>query len=429
MTTNSRSVILSGAKNLIQTMPNNLAISINNVSVKYKLFHERSLTLKETAINFLKGKRDKYEYLWALKGINMSIRKGETVGIIGQNGSGKSTLLKVIAKILEPSEGKIQYNGKLSAMIELGSGFNPELTGEENIYLNGAILGLSKRDIRQRFKEIVEFAELEKFIDIPIKNYSSGMYMRLGFALSTTVNPDILIIDEILAVGDESFQKKCFKKLDEFKERGKTIIIVSHDLNSIESICGRAFLIKEGRLAADGPPTEIINLYRQSISPLLPALSEIVQETKSEGDTSNRLGSGEVRIKEVRFYNSSGVETDLFNTGDILRVKIEYFSSKRIDKPVFGVAIHSENGIHISGPNTKFSGFNIDFIEGEGALEYIIKSLSLLGGSYYFTAAIFDYTCTHPYDYWEKCCQFNVSNGNIKERYGIFYIPSEWRRI
>ncbi len=400
-------------------MTDNLAISINNVSVKYKLFHERSLTLKETAINFLKGKRDKYEYLWALKGINISIKKGETVGIIGQNGSGKSTLLKVIAKILEPSEGKIQYNGKLSAMIELGAGFSAELTGEENIYLNGAILGLSKKDIHEKFDEIVEFAELEKFIDIPVKNYSSGMYMRLGFALSTAVDPDILIIDEILAVGDESFQKKCFKKINEFKQKGKTIIIVSHDLNSIERMCDKAYLIKEGNLISEGHPKEVISFYRNLIS-----IGEI-----EISNIPNRLGGGEVRIKEVRFYNSSGVETDYFNTGDTMKVRIEYHASRRIDKPVFGVAIHSEDGVHINGPNTKLSGFDIDFIEGEGALEYIIKSLSLLEGSYYFAAAIFDYSCTYPYDYWEKCHQFTVLNSNINEKHGLFYMPSEWRRV
>ena len=400
-------------------MTDNLAISINNVSVKYKLFHERSLTLKETAINFLKGKRDKYEYLWALNGISISIKKGETVGIIGQNGSGKSTLLKVIAKILEPSEGKIQYNGKLSAMIELGAGFSAELTGEENLYLNGAILGLSKNDIHEKFDEIVEFAELEKFIDIPVKNYSSGMYMRLGFALSTAVDPDILIIDEILAVGDESFQKKCFKKLNEFKQKGKTIIIVSHDLNSIERMCDKAYLIKEGSLISEGHPKEVISFYRNLISRGEIEISNI----------PNRLGGGEVRIEEVGFYNSSGVETDYFNTGDTLKVRIEYHASRRIDKPVFGVAIHSESGVHINGPNTKLSGFEIDFIEGEGALEYTIKSLSLLDGSYYFTAAIFDYSCTYPYDYWEKCHQFTVLNSKINEKHGLFYMPSEWRRV
>ncbi|MBI4378641.1 MAG: ABC transporter ATP-binding protein [Nitrospinae bacterium] len=400
-------------------MPDNAAISIHNVSVKYKLIHERSLTLKETAINFLKGKRDKYEYLWALKGINMSVKKGETIGIIGSNGSGKSTLLKVIAKIVDPSDGTIRHNGMLSAMIELGAGFNPELTGEENIYLNGAILGLSKSTIRRKFGEIVEFAELEKFIDIPVKNYSSGMYMRLGFALSTAVDPDILIIDEILAVGDESFQKKCFKKLNEFKQKGRTIIIVSHDLNSIERMCDKAYLIRDGNLVSEGYPQDVIHFYRSLIS-------------KGEIDISNvpsRQGSGDVTIKDVKFYSSSGIETDSFNTGDMLRVRIEYYASKKIDKPVFGVAIHSENWVHINGPNTKLYGLDIDFIQGAGALEYTIHSLTLLEGGYYFTVAIFDYTCTQPYDYWDKCLKFNVSNGNIKERYGIFYMPSEWKKI
>lgn len=400
-------------------MTDDLAISVNNVTVRYKLFHERSQTLKEAAINLFKGKRDRYEYLSALDKINVSIRKGETVGIIGPNGAGKSTLLKVIAKILEPSEGSIQNNGKISAMIELGAGFNPELTGEENIYLNGAILGLSREDIDKKFREIVEFAELEKFIDIPLKSYSSGMYMRLGFALSTAVDPDILIIDEILAVGDGSFQRKCFKKLDEFKQRGKTIIIVSHDLNSIEAMCEKVYLIKDGKLISEGDSIEVIGLYRNMI---------LNGEIKT-ADKLNRWGSGEARIKSVRFYNSSEIETDLFNTGDILKIKIEYKTFKRVDKPIFGVAIHSESGVHINGPNTKFSGFEIDFIEGEGAIEYIIKHLPLLQGVYYFTAAIYDYSGMSPYDHWERCSQFKVSNGNINERYGLFYIPAEWRKV
>lgn len=400
-------------------MTDNLAVSINNVSVKYKLFHERSLTLKETAINFLKGKRDKYEYLWALKGISILIKKGETIGIIGQNGSGKSTLLKVIAKILEPSEGKIQYNGKLSAMIELGAGFSAELTGEENIYLNGAILGLSKTDIHKKFDEIVEFAELEKFIDIPVKNYSSGMYMRLGFALSTAVDPDILIIDEILAVGDESFQKKCFKKLNEFKQKGKTIIIVSHDLNSIKMMCDKVYVLKDGRIIYKGNPVDAINLYHLSLYKGELEIPNLI----------NRYTEGELKIKNVRFYNGYDVETNSFKTGDVFKARIEYHARIRIYKPVFGVAIHSEKGVHINGPNTKLSGFEIDYIEGDGSLEYIIKFLNLLEGTYYFTVGIFDYDDTYEYDYREKYCRFTVSNGNIQERYGLFYLPSEWRFI
>lgn len=237
------------------------AISLQDVGLRYRLYQERVSTLKEAVINYFHG-RTHYTDLWALRGVSLSVAPGEVVGVIGRNGSGKSTLLKVLSGILRPTEGRCTVNGKVTAMIELGAGFSPELTGRENLYLNGALFGFSKAEMTERYERIVSFAELDDFMDTPIKNYSSGMYARLGFAIAMEVDPDILLVDEILAVGDEGFQRKCFKRFDDLRHRSKTIVLVSHDLEAIERLCDRAYLLNQGRIAVEGPPAETIDAYR-----------------------------------------------------------------------------------------------------------------------------------------------------------------------
>ena len=240
------------------------AIELVDVSKKFKIYHGKNVNFKYAVIDFFKGKKSSnYDEFWALKNINGVIKNGETVGLIGMNGSGKSTLLKLIGKILYPNTGHIKTTGKIATLIELGAGFHPELTGRENIYINASILGFSKREINEKFDEIIAFSELEKFIDNPIKSYSSGMYLRLGFAVAINVNPDILLTDEILAVGDENFQKKCLKKIEEFKKKGKIIVYVSHDLGTVEGICDRVFLLDNGELVSEGKPVGVISEYHK----------------------------------------------------------------------------------------------------------------------------------------------------------------------
>ncbi len=236
-------------------------IEILNVSKKFRIWEDRSRDLKETAINFLRGKRRSYRDLWALREINVEIKEGETVAFIGENGSGKSTLLKLLCGIYMPDEGKIITNGKISALLELGVGFHPDLTGEENIYLNGAMLGFDRREMEKRFDEIVSFSEIGDFIYSPIRTYSSGMAMRLGFSIAMCVDPDILLIDEVLAVGDEAFQEKCIKRLEKFKESKKTIVLVSHGLEMVKKFCERAILLHEGRMVIDDTPEKTIDEY------------------------------------------------------------------------------------------------------------------------------------------------------------------------
>ncbi len=262
-------------------------IEILNVSKKFRIYEDRSRDLKETAINFLKGKRRSYRDLWALKGLNVEIREGETVAFIGENGSGKSTLLKLLYGIYIPDEGKIITNGKISALLELGVGFHPDLTGEENIYLNGAMLGFDRREMKKRFDEIVSFSEIGDFIYSPIRTYSSGMAMRLGFSIAMCVDPDILLIDEVLAVGDEAFQQKCLKRLEKFKESGKTIVLVSHGLEMVKKFCERAILLHEGRIVIDDIPKKTIGEYYGLLS------------LKPEGPEFQRAEIDEVGEKSV----------------------------------------------------------------------------------------------------------------------------------
>ena len=244
-------------------------INIENLGLKYRLYHERPMTLKERLFKiFHRASSLNYEDFWALNNINLVIKKGETVGLIGRNGSGKTTLLKVISKILYPTSGAVTVRGKVSPMLSIGVGFHPELTVRENIFLSGSILGMPKKEMQEKLDEIIDFSELQRFIDTPVRLYSTGMYMRLGFSIATAVDPDILLIDEVLTVGDESFKIKCYEKINQFKKQEKTIIFVSHDLNTVSRVSTRLALLTCGKIEAVGKPREIINLYHKQMEAL-----------------------------------------------------------------------------------------------------------------------------------------------------------------
>lgn len=386
-------------------------------------------------MNLLKGKRSKHSSLfWALKDINMEIEKGKTVGFIGRNGSGKSTLLKLISRILYPDGGTITAHGKISTLIELGSGFHPELTGRENVYINASILGFSRQQVNEKFKEIVRFSGLEEFIDNPVKTYSSGMYVRLGFSVAINIDPDILIVDEVLAVGDETFQKKCIRKINEMKEAGKTIVFVSHDLASVEALCDYVYLLHNGRLVKSGKPVDVISEYHKLLignSELAireePAVSRDL-ELASISNGKNRWGSKEVEITGVTFLNKEGEETEYVKTGEAFCLRIAYYARSRVLQPVFGIAIYNDIGVHITGPNTKKQDFIINSIEGKGVVQYEVDVLPLLPGTYFFTVAVYDHTLLQAFDHWEQHWKFHViesdSNG---ERFGLITIPARWK--
>ncbi len=393
-------------------------IEAKGVWKEFKIYHERNPSLKET---LLKGRRSAYESFWALKDVSLKIKQGTTVGFIGENGSGKSTLLKLLTKILRPNKGSISMHGKVSALLELGAGFHPELTGKENIFLNGSILGLSRKEILERLDEIIAFSELEKFIDSPVKNYSSGMYVRLGFAVAINVEPDILLIDEILAVGDEAFQRKCLNKLYDLKEQGKTIVIVSHALDSIRNICDEAIWLEHGEIKGSGRAPSVVDAYLDEVN----RQEEAAAGETDQPETGSRWGSGEVKITSVRFLDKEGQKKSLFITGEPFLVEIDYEAKEEISRPVFGVAIYSRDGTHINGTNTKFDKTIFDKIKGWGTVRYEIKELPLLKGSYALSAVVYDYSCLHAFDHHERGYLFNVSSGEISD-YGVFNIPCTW---
>jgi lipopolysaccharide transport system ATP-binding protein len=401
----------------------NTAIHFEQVSKRFVLHHERPRSFQELVVGLLRRNSNSHEEFWALKDVSFTVSAGETVGLIGPNGAGKSTILKLVSRIIEPTSGQVKTNGRVGALLELGAGFHPDLTGRENVYLNGSILGLSHREIDRQFESIVEFAEIARFIDTPVRNYSSGMLMRLGFAVATSFHPDILLIDEVLAVGDQTFQAKCLQHIGQLRKQGVTILFVSHGLDMVRRLCHRAAWLDEGQIQAIGPADEVAISY----------LSQVWKDTNirlvAEGDATgrgSRWGSGEAVITKVEFLDRAGHVQRVFQTGGTFVARIHYQAHQPVRMPTFGVAIYREDGTHVNGPNTVQSGYEIDAIDGDGTVDYIIESLPLLPGNYEFTAAIYDYHSVHPYDHQHRAYTFEVQPGSTIEKEGLVHIPCRW---
>lgn len=427
--------------------PEQDAIIVENVSKRFKIPHEKKRTVYENITGILKGSRYSYEEFWALRNISFTVKRGETLGIIGENGSGKSTLLKIIAGVLYPDSGRVKVNGRIAPFLELGVGFQPELTAEENVYLYGSIMGMNRAHIKNKIDGIFEFAELGKFRNARLKNFSSGMYARLAFSTAISTEPDIILIDEALAVGDEAFQKKCYDKINEFRGEGKTIVFVSHGMETVKQLCERSILLNQGRIGSIGYSEKVVNDYHvnmhikeelslkkqhEKMNEQQITVKEVLKETAKsekietqETSAQDRWGSGTVEITEVKFFAKDGNERHVFRNGEPLIVQMKYFAKTKIEKPVFGIAIHRNDGVLITGPNTKSHNNVIDSIDGEGTVRYIIDSLPLLSGTYLFTAAVYDFSCVNPYDHHEKRFTFKVVDGEIKD-YGMLYIPCRW---
>jgi len=370
---------------------------------------------------FRRNNRSREEF-WALRDVSFTVEQGETVGIIGPNGAGKSTLLKLAARVIEPTSGRITVRGRVGALLELGAGFHPDLTGRENIYLNGSILGLSRAEIHRRLDDIIGFAELERFIDVPVKHYSSGMYVRLGFSVAVHTDPEILLVDEVLAVGDQVFQFKCLQRIAEMQKSGVSILFVSHNLETVQRLCGRAIWLENGQVRSLGPSSQVIEEY---LSRTVSRDIKIFAEGDNHG-RGRRWGSGEAIITKVEFCKGNGQVCQVFKFGETFIARIYYRAFKPILKPAFGVAIYREDGLEISGPNTADSGFVIEVIEGEGVVEYIVEKLPLPPGRYEFTAAIYDFHSVHPYDHQHRAYTFEVQPGLIPFRGGLVSIPCRW---
>lgn len=409
------------------------AIKVDNVSKSFRMKkrYRQATTLKSALINVLKRQRiiQEERRFWALQGVSFEVPKGSTLGIIGSNGSGKSTLLKLIAGIHRPSSGGVKTDGRISALIELGAGFHPEFTGRENIFINGIILGLSRKQIYQKLDDIIRFSGLEDFVDNSVKTYSSGMYMRLAFAIAVAVDPDILLIDEILAVGDASFQRKCQNRINAFKADGKTIVIVTHDLGALERYCDRVLWLEQGELQAYGDVQSVIRMYMEYVAEQQRAnlLDEHQEDAGFLGQRKSsrrrRWGSQEVEIHSVDLFNGSRAPCYLYKTGDKMTIEIVYKAYHPVADPVFGVGIFRDDETYCYGTNTHIENITIPKIEGEGKVKFHINRLDLTEGKYFLDVAVHAKDGT-PYDYQTRSYSFEVMS-MIKDL-GIYRPEHRW---
>lgn len=394
-------------------MSSSTAVAVESVSKMYRLYHERNQYLKSTIV---RGRRSRYEEFWALDDVSFEISPGETFGIIGSNGSGKSSLLKCLAGILVPEKGRITVNGSLAALLELGAGFHPELSGLENIYLNGAILGMSSSQIETRLEQIIDFAGLDNFIDMPVKNYSSGMVVRLGFSIASSVEPEILLIDEVLAVGDEAFQRKCNEKIEEFRRDGRTIILVSHGLSQVQQLCTVTAWLDKGHIRAVGKTNDILSEYLGESHNAAP---------RHESDQGQRWGTGEVTIENVILENAAGEESVLVSTHEPMAIAVQYRNLRAIDEAIVGVRITDVHGFNVWGSNMKRAGHPPVILRESGTIRLEIEHFDVLDGTYELTVQVSDRSETHVYDHWEKRIRFDVSQGRIRDE-GVVYLQGHW---
>ncbi len=397
----------------------NKAIVVENLSKTFIIPHEKISTLRGAFIHGWKKKS--HEEFHALNDVSFSIKKGEFFGILGRNGSGKSTLLKILAGIYSPDTGDISINGRISPFLELGIGFNPELSGRDNIYLNATVLGLTKKQIDEKFQSIVDFSELERFIDQKIKNYSSGMQVRLAFSVAIHANRDILLMDEVLAVGDTNFQQKCIEEFNKYRDLGKTVILVTHDMATLERYCDRALLLRNGAVQYLGDPEKAVGLYMQQNM----KDEEIRMQEEEEQMTYAKEYETGIAITGVEFLDADGDPKQVFSTGSPITARIHYNAKKRLEKPVFGIAIHTQDGIHLAGPNTKTSKLDIPFIDGVGYIDFTIDHNPFFAGKYDFTAAIFDWDCVIPYDYHDRAYTFKIISMDQNQN-GVLKIEHHW---
>lgn len=419
------------------------AIQAVNLSKVYKLYNKPIDRVKETFSKKVYSKE-----FYALNQVNFEIPKGSTIGFVGRNGAGKSTLLKILTGVLRPSSGDVQVNGKVSALLELGAGFNMEFTGRENIYLNATIMRIPKAEIEKRIDDILKFADIGEYIDQPVKTYSSGMFVRLAFAVAINVDPDILIVDEALAVGDTRFQLKCMEKFSEFQRKGKTILFVSHDINMIKRFCQRAIWLNHGQVVMDGDTDRVTDIYTDflrsemtledfqkvfdidfgnvepcempvGIAKAVHTVSQISEEELS------RVNIAELRSLILK--NKAGEIVEDIVHGEEVHVEIEYLVNEtKVGKPVLGVAIRSVDNEYICGLNTMLDGFSVPWERGLNKVELVYREFNLVGGGYYFDVALMDHTATVNIDYRTMFKNFFVKMGYIAE--GIVVLSHHWEK-
>ena len=396
------------------------AIDVRNVSKRFRLAHGQYNTVKERIIHG--GRRKSTEDFWALSDVSLTVKAGETVGILGRNGSGKSTLLKCICGVLQPTSGEVAVKGKLAALLELGAGFQMDLTGRENIYLNGSLLGMSKREIEKSFDAIVDFSELEDFIDGPVKFYSSGMTVRLGFAVAVNVDPDILVIDEVLAVGDERFQRKCVDRVKQFQKEGRTILLVTHAADTVRSICDRGVVLSHGHMIADADPGEATRIFRERLMAegagmsivdpahvAVPATPDMVGNEGIGEEGAGGESTRPVRFRSVHRVYAGDNTVPYMTTGEDLTIRVEYEALRATEDVVFSLEIRDDTGNAIMRTDTSIIGVRIDAAAGMGVMHFGIVNMPLLDGSFSFALGIQSRSGI-LYDWQEDAGTFEVMN-------------------
>lgn len=394
-------------------MNNNIAIKVENLTKIYHLYDNPKDMLKELVHPF----RKKYHHdYYALNDVSFEIKKGETVGIIGKNGAGKSTLLKMITGVLTPTSGNITVNGKIASLLELGAGFNPEMSGYDNIYLNGTIMGFTKEEMDLKVDAIMEFADIGEFVYQPVKSYSSGMFARLAFSVAINVEPDILIVDEALSVGDMKFQLKCMDKFNDFRAFGKTILFVTHDINAIKRFCTFSIWIKDGQIKSIGNTDYVTDRYLDYLK-----MKDSDKKNLKEFEMKHLIAE----ILELNIIENQ-IVTDEINFGNDIEVKIKYkVYDENIKKPVLGIAINSIDNQYICGLNTLLDNIDVPWKKGINYLSLKYKALNLIGGTYYFDVALFEQNASVSFDYKVKYKSFILHAPYIGE--GICILKHEWK--
>ena len=402
------------------------AIRVRDVEKDFKLYRRRETTLKEAIVRRRRAEFDRFP---ALAGITFDVQPGEVLGVVGRNGSGKSTLLKLLGRIMQPDRGTIETTGRIAALLEVGAGFHPEYSAVENIFLSGAIYGVPRRELESRVGEIIAFAELERFAENPVKTYSSGMYARLGFSIAVNVDPDILLIDEVLAVGDQSFQARCLDRMLEFRDAGKTIVLVTHDLGAVESFCDRAIWIDGGRLREDSLPHHVVRSYVEEVN------------AGDERRSSAALADGPmvaehvpinpsvpIVLRSMAFHGDDGAEREVFHNGEPLEIVVGYRCTSPVHAPICELELERHDGVLVTKASNRTGRLEVgDVSAGDGSFSWRIDNLALTPGTYYVTPRLIDQTGAHVLDEHPRWFRLRVHAGAYAERHGVAVLPGRWR--
>ncbi len=403
-------------------------ITFTNVSKRYVLRNERPRSFREVFAGLVRRPpgRPARANLWALEGVSFSVERGESIGLIGPNGAGKSTALKLISRVIVPTSGQLSVGGRVASLLELGTGFHPDLSGRDNVFLNGALIGMGATEMRRKFDAILDFSELADFIDVPVKHYSSGMFARLAFAVSIHLDPELLLVDEVLAVGDQAFQRKCLDRISRLQSEGVTIVIVSHSLDTLRTVCSRALWFDHGHLRGDGPADRVIRQYvDQGVDQ---AAQQLASSAAAEATEARRWGSRRVEITGVRLTDAAGAPQTVYTTGEPLLVHVDYQAHQPTADAVFGLAMFRQDGLHLTGPNTSFAGLNLPVLTGSGTVTYTIPYLPFLDGLFHISAAVHAPGDGEMYDYHDRSYSFRVINPDdgLRERYGVVSTAGVW---